>query len=99
MTPLRFIALSVTLASVSILIACTTAPAMPMRGAMGQGVTSPEHHAAMQAQMKTMREMHAKMMNAKTPEERQALMAEHMTAMQTMMDMMAQRMPMPAAKP
>ena len=38
--------------------------------------------------MKAMREMHDKMMNAKTPEEKQALMAEHMKAMQGGMQMM-----------
>jgi hypothetical protein len=32
--------------------------------------------------------MHTKMMNAKTPEERHALMGEHMKAMQGGMDMM-----------
>ena len=83
MTLTRFTALAIALASASTLIACTTAPAaMPMGGAMAQGMASPEHKAAMQAQMKTMREMHGKMMNAKTPPERQALMAEHMKAMQ-----------------
>ena len=38
--------------------------------------------AAIDAPMKAMREMRDKMMNAKTPEERQALMADHMKAMQ-----------------
>lgn len=38
--------------------------------------------------MKSMREMHDKMMAAKTPEERQALMADHMKAMQDGMAMM-----------
>ncbi len=38
--------------------------------------------------MKAMREMHDKMMSAKTPEEKQALMAEHMKAMQGGMQMM-----------
>lgn len=51
-----------------------TPPAAPMPG--------------MQDRMKAMREMHDKMMNAKTPAERQALMAEHMQAMQGGMDMM-----------
>ena len=41
--------------------------------------------------MKTMREMHQRMVTA-TPAERQALMAEHMAMMQLMMDMMADRM-------
>ncbi len=39
-------------------------------------------------QMKTMQEMHDKMMAAKTPEERNALMAEHMKTMQDGMAMM-----------
>jgi hypothetical protein len=41
-------------------------------------------------QMKRMQEMHQKMMGAKTPEERQALMAEHMKAMQGGMSMMCE---------
>jgi hypothetical protein len=41
-------------------------------------------------QMKRMQEMHQKMMAAKTPEERQALMAEHMKAMQGGMSMMCE---------
>ena len=41
-------------------------------------------------QMKTMQEMHQKMMAAKTREERQALMAEHMKAMQGGMSMMCE---------
>lgn len=106
MTPLRFTALCTALASASIFAACTTAPPMPMGATADHSMASPEHRAAMQAQMKTMREMHAKMMNAKTADERQTLMAEHhkmmmehMEMMQTMMDAMAQRTPMPAAKP
>jgi hypothetical protein len=43
---------------------------------------------AMQERMKAMREMHDKMMNAKTPAERQALMADHMKSMQGGMEMM-----------
>jgi len=41
-----------------------------------------EKMAAMDSQMKSMHEMHEKMMNAKTPEEKQALMAQHMKTMQ-----------------
>ena len=56
--------------------------AMPMGG-----------HAAtmarMDGHMKLMREMHEKMMRAKTPEERSALMPEHMKVMQEGMAMMA----------
>jgi len=45
--------------------------------------------AAMDSKMKTMQEMHQKMMNAKTPEEKKALMAEHMKTMQDGMAMMS----------
>jgi hypothetical protein len=45
------------------------------------GKTTPEM-ARMANHMKAMQEMHDKMMAAKTPEERNALMAEHMTTMQ-----------------
>ncbi len=44
--------------------------------------------ARMEMQMKGMAEMHDKMMAAKTPEERQALMEQHMKAMQEGMGMM-----------
>ena len=50
--------------------------------------------ALMDTQMKAMGEVHDKLMAAKTPEERNALMAEHMQAMQdgvTMMNGMAAR--------
>jgi hypothetical protein len=43
---------------------------------------------AMDSRMKAMQEMHQKMMNASTPAERQALMADHMKAMQGGMAMM-----------
>lgn len=42
----------------------------------------------MDTQMKMMREMHIKMMAAKTPEERSSLMSEHMKVMQDGMTMM-----------
>lgn len=44
--------------------------------------------AKMDAQTQAMRDMHEKMMAAKTPEERNALMAEHMKTMQDGMTMM-----------
>ena len=44
--------------------------------------------AKMDAQTQAMRAMHEKMMAAKTPEERSALMAEHMKTMQDGMTMM-----------
>jgi hypothetical protein len=53
--------------------------------------------AQMDVQMKSMQEMHGKMMAAKTPEERQALMADHMKAMQGGMAMTGQ-MKTPDAK-
>jgi len=84
----RFISLAIALASASVMIACTTAPAMPMGATSASSMATPERMAAMDAQMKAMREIHAKMMNAKTPQERQALMAEHMKAMQGGMGMM-----------
>ena len=88
MSHFRFIPLAVALASAGTLIACTTAPAMPMGAAPANSMASPERMAAMDAQMKTMHDMHVKMTNAKTPEERQALMADHMKAMQGGMGMM-----------
>ena len=60
----------------------SAAAAQPM-----PGKTTPEM-ARMANHMKAMREMHDKMMAAKTPEERQALMAEHMKTMQDGMAMM-----------
>ena len=48
--------------------------------------------ALMQERLNAMREMRDKMMNAKTFEERQALMADHMKAMQDGMQMMKDTM-------
>lgn len=50
------------------------------------GATVPPQ--VMQKQMQAMKAMHEKMMNAKTPEERSALMAEHMQTMREGMGMM-----------
>lgn len=49
---------------------------------------SPGSMAAMDPRMKNMQQMHQKMMDAKTPADRQALMADHMKAMQGGMAMM-----------
>ena len=67
-------------------------------GASAPAATTQKAHAAaaskkptptqVDAQLKAMHEMHEKMAAAKTPEERQALMAEHMKAMQDGMAMM-----------
>lgn len=51
---------------------------------------APAKSADRATRMKAMQEMHQKMMDAKTPEERQALMGEHMKAMQAGMGMMKQ---------
>ena len=59
-----------------------TAPGMGM--GMGGTAQMPGHAE----QMKAMQAMHEKMMAAKTPEERNALMAEHMKLMQSGMGMM-----------
>ena len=88
MTHFRFIPLAVALISVSALTACNTAPTMPMGTASANSMATPDQMAKMDAQMKTMQGMHNKMMNAKTPEERSKLMAEHMKAMQDGMAMM-----------
>jgi len=53
-------------------------------GAMGE----PAAMAQMDTHMKAMQAMHDKMAAARTPEERQALMAEHMKLMQEGMAMM-----------
>ena len=61
------------------------APAAASRSVPGK--TTPEM-AQMANQRKAMQEMHDKMMAAKTPEERSALMPEHMKTMQEGMSMM-----------
>ncbi|MBT9508639.1 hypothetical protein [Rhodoferax sp.] len=87
MTHFRFIPLALAIATASTLVACNTAPTMPMGSASANSMATPDM-ARMDAQMKTMRDMHEKMMNAKTPEDRSKLMAEHMKAMQGGMAMM-----------
>ena len=96
MTHFRFIPLATALLAASTLIACNTAPSMPMGSASAQGMGAPGQMgrmgamdmSKMDAQMKKMREMHDKMAAAKTPEERNKLMAEHMKTMQDGMQMM-----------
>jgi hypothetical protein len=78
----RLLPLALALASAGTLMACATPPPMTMGAGPGHAMASPDRMGAMDAQMKTMHEMHVKMMNAKTAPERQALMAEHMKAMQ-----------------
>ncbi len=76
------------LAALGTLIACAATPTAPPPAAGAGRMANPGHRAAMQAQMSTMNDMHARMQDAKTPEERAALMAEHMRAMQGGMGMM-----------
>lgn len=52
------------------------------------GTASAAAAPGMQERMQAMRAMHDKMMNAKTPAEREALMADHMKSMQGGMAMM-----------
>ena len=88
MTPFRFIALAMAISSTSLLTACSTAPAMQMGKPSAASMGTAEHMAKMDMQMKAMREMHEKMMNARTPDERNKLMADHMKTMQDGMAMM-----------
>jgi hypothetical protein len=64
--------------------------AVPKPAAKPSVTASAPSSARVSSTMKSMQEMHDKMMAAKTPEERQALMADHMKAMQGGMGMMGQ---------
>ena len=83
MTNFRMISLALVLSALGTLMGCNTAPSMPMAMA-----AAPDHLAHIDKQTKSMQAMHEKMMSAKTPEERNALMAEHMKSMQDGMKMM-----------
>lgn len=63
-------------------------PAATKSSASKPSVTTRQNMVQMDKQMAMMGEMHQKMMNAKTPEERGALMGEHMKMMQDGMSMM-----------
>ena len=88
MTNFRFIPFSIALIAAGALTACNTTPTMPMGSASASSMATPDQMARMDAQMKTMRDMHEKMMSAKTPEERNKLMADHIKSMQDGMAMM-----------
>ena len=68
----------------TVAVACTSPgavnapPASPGMSHAGGGMSMP----SMEPRMKAMKDMHHKMANAKTPSERQVLMADHMKAMQ-----------------
>jgi hypothetical protein len=83
-----FVALSVAVFATACASPGTTDATPPSTGmapmAMGAGGTMP----AMDERIKAMQAMHQKMRNANTPAERQALVAEHMKAMQGGMAMM-----------
>ena len=89
MTRIRtFVALSAT----ALLGACASPGTMnapsPAAGTAPMAMGSSGSMAAPDSRMKAMQEMHQKMMKASTPAERQALVAEHMKAMQGGMAMM-----------
>ena len=88
MTTFRLIPLALVISVASTLMACNTAPPVPMAMAAKPAVAPPDHLAHLDTQTKTMQAMHEKMMAAKTPEARNALMAEHMKSMQDGMKMM-----------
>ena len=72
--------------------AVTAPPSSPLPAADRSGQAAqtgtPTSMATMEPRMKAMHEMHHKVMTAKTQEERQMLMADHMKAMQGGMAMM-----------
>jgi hypothetical protein len=86
----RFARLASVVVAASTLAACNTPSRMemPMGAVSGGGMSASDHMTKMDAQMKNMQAMHDKMMGAKTPTERNALMAEHMKSMQGGMAMM-----------
>ena len=67
----------------------TAAPATP--------VTPEQQMSAMDRQLQLMRDMSRRLAEAKTPQERQALMAEHQKTLQDSMKMMGQMQGMPMA--
>ena len=90
MSTFRFIPLALALSVAGTLIACNTTPSMPMPMAMASspGTAPPDHLAHKEAQIQAMQAMHEKMTSAKTPKERNSLIAGHMKSMQDGMKMM-----------
>lgn len=74
----------------------TTAAAPPATDMAPMTMGGAGSTGAMDTRMKAMQEMHQKMVDATTPAERQALMADHMKAMQGGMAMMKEMHAMPA---
>lgn len=81
---------SVTAAIVSsVLLACAQTPVgQASAGAGAVATSSDKRMAMMDTRMKSMRDMHEKMMRARSPEERSALKSEHAKLMQNGMAMM-----------
>ena len=82
-------ATTATTATTQVAQATPTSPGMGMGMGMSGMAAMPGHAD----QMKAMQAMHDKMMAAKTPEERNALMPEHMKLMQSGMGMMGRMGP------
>jgi hypothetical protein len=80
--------ISLAAALVAALSACAQNPSAPMPGMASPPAAMTERMSKMDAHMKAMSEMHDKMARARTPEERNALMADHMKLMQDGMAMM-----------
>jgi hypothetical protein len=80
----------VTLSVAALLTACASATNKPAdeHAAHHPQASASAPAAEMAPRMMAMQDMHEKMMNAKTPAERQALMADHMKAMHEGMGMM-----------
>lgn len=89
----------VVLSAITLLSACAAPGRMKAAhdmSTMNSGsATAPE--PSMEPRMRAMQDMHQKMMDAKTPAERQALMADHMKAMQGGMAMMKEMHAKPGA--
>lgn len=80
---------STVLFTLAVILAAMSPLAMAQASAPETPATQPPK-APSDKTMKSMQEMHAKMMAAKTAEERQALMGEHMKSMQDGMARMGQ---------
>ena len=89
-------ALSVTAIATACASPGTTSAAPPSTGMAPMAMNEPSSMTTMDPRMKSMQEMHQKMMNATTTADRQALMADHMKAMQGGMAMMKEMQGMQA---
>ena len=98
MTTLRtFVALSVAALATACANTGPTNAASPSGGTAPMAMGAAGTTAMSDSRMKAMQDMHQKMANAATPAERQALMADHMKAMQGGMAMMKEMQAMHGA--